>query len=50
MPAGDVIVVRYADDSVMGFEEKKTARTLPAGYAGALRQIRTELSTSTKRG
>ena len=37
---GDVIVVRFADDFVVGFEHRARGRALPDGTARALREVR----------
>ena len=37
---GDVIVVRYADDGVVGFEHRKEAESIPGAVAGADAEVR----------
>jgi RNA-directed DNA polymerase len=38
---GEVIVVRYADDAVLGFEDRKEAEAFPGAVAGANAEVRT---------
>jgi len=37
---GDVIIVRYADDGVLGFQYREEAKRFPGGIAGTFGEIR----------